>query len=164
MKYVKLLLIFIAVIGSFFAAMFLPSYLRKGKVEDAMVADHTDEVAVKFSGYSGVDDIAKILDSPDITIKDLAQISEALSSEFPEKSGLYSERIKALRVLLLCLVSSPHSRRRLDNAITISFDNLSPSQQQMLIPYMNGGERAGEKWESLQSVSSIKEFSIKMSQ
>lgn len=164
MKYIKLLLVFISAIGVILTAMFLPSYLRKNKVVHTVIVDHPEEDVGESLEYGNVEEIAKILDSPDITLESLAQISKTISSRYPEKLELYSGRIQALRMLLLCFATSPHTRQRLDNALTVSFDNLSPSQRQMLLPYQNGGEKVREKWETLPPVLSITEFSKKISQ
>ena len=164
MKYVKLLFVFVAAIGVILAVMFFPSYLRKSKVAHAALVNNTEETVSELPENGEADDIAKILDNPDITLLSLAQISKTISSDYPEKMELYSERIQALRVLLLCFATLPHSRQRLDNALTVSFDNLSPSQKQMLLPYRTGGEKIREKWETLPIVLSITEFNKKISQ
>ena len=164
MKYVKLLLAFIVATGVILTVLFLPSYLRKSKLADTAHVDHPEETVSESLEYGHVEEIAKILDSPDITLESLSRISKIISSNYPDKLEVYSGRIQALRVLLLCFATSPHTRQRLDNALTVSFDNLSPSQKQMLLPYQNGGEKAREKWESLPPVLSITEFSEKISQ
>lgn len=96
-----------------------------------------------------------LLDSPDITLKDLGKIFDGLDGD---SQLMFEARIIALRQILLVLGSSTHSASAIHDVFTLYRDDLSPQQREVVDWFEAGGRSLERKWELAPGVFSLSDM------